>query len=227
MTNEERDILNGAQRKLPDDAHPRDEYCDLSAHDGALFVVGRESSVRALEEALTPATAASSSPRSMTPLSMNPPPKTSTPSVSSATSSSPCACRTAISRCLVEGVERARSSEVNDEDGFFVATVRTSRAAARAHAHRPSSSSPACISCSSSTTSVQQSLNQENANSLRTDEPAKLADVIAANLQLSIEEKQQLLEVFDPRSPPFPHRRYARHRYPRKAQHGPAPSSRA
>ena len=36
---------------------------------------------------------------------------------------------------------------------------------------------------------LQQSLNQENANSLRTDEPAKLADVIAANLQLSIEEE--------------------------------------
>ena len=33
---------------------------------------------------------------------------------------------------------------------------------------------------------------------MRADEPAKLADTIAANLQLSIEEKQQLLEVFDP-----------------------------
>ena len=33
---------------------------------------------------------------------------------------------------------------------------------------------------------------------MRTDEPAKLADVIAANLQLSIEEKQELLDVFDP-----------------------------
>src|SRR5437764_3381557 len=36
------------------------------------------------------------------------------------------------------------------------------------------------------------------AASVRADEPAKLADTIAANLQLSIEEKQQLLEVFDP-----------------------------
>jgi ATP-dependent Lon protease len=34
--------------------------------------------------------------------------------------------------------------------------------------------------------------------SVRMDEPAKLADTIAANLQLSIEEKQELLEVFDP-----------------------------
>jgi ATP-dependent Lon protease len=45
---------------------------------------------------------------------------------------------------------------------------------------------------------LQQSLNQEAAAALRTDEPAKLADVIAANLPLAIEEKQQILEVFDP-----------------------------
>ena len=30
------------------------------------------------------------------------------------------------------------------------------------------------------------------------DEPAKLSDTIAANLQLGIEEKQELLEIFDP-----------------------------
>ena len=45
---------------------------------------------------------------------------------------------------------------------------------------------------------LQQSLNQEATAALRMDEPAKLADVIAANLPLAIEEKQQLLEVFDP-----------------------------
>jgi len=46
---------------------------------------------------------------------------------------------------------------------------------------------------------LQQSLNYETmAASVRSDEAAKLADTIAANLQLSIEEKQQLLEVFDP-----------------------------
>ena len=45
---------------------------------------------------------------------------------------------------------------------------------------------------------LQQSLNQETAAALRTDEPAKLADVIAANMPLTIEEKQQILEVFDP-----------------------------
>ena len=33
---------------------------------------------------------------------------------------------------------------------------------------------------------------------VRNDDPAKLTDTIAANLQLSIEEKQELLEIFDP-----------------------------
>src|ERR1700678_1876241 len=35
-------------------------------------------------------------------------------------------------------------------------------------------------------------------SSVRMEDPAKLTDIIAANLQLSIEEKQELLEIFDP-----------------------------
>ena len=46
---------------------------------------------------------------------------------------------------------------------------------------------------------LQQSLNYETMTAgVRGDEPAKLADSIAANLQLTIDEKQELLEVFDP-----------------------------
>ncbi len=32
----------------------------------------------------------------------------------------------------------------------------------------------------------------------RVDDPAKLSDTIAANLQLPVDEKQDLLETFDP-----------------------------
>ena len=49
MTNDERDILTGAQRKLP--MMPIREMV-IFPHMMAPFVVGRESSVRALEEAL-------------------------------------------------------------------------------------------------------------------------------------------------------------------------------
>ena len=46
---------------------------------------------------------------------------------------------------------------------------------------------------------LQQSLNYETIiASVRMDEPAKLSDTIAANLQLGIEEKQDLLALFDP-----------------------------
>src|SRR6516165_10720162 len=101
-------------------------------------------------------------------------------------------------KVLVEGVERARATEVNDLDGFFVATVRTGptrlemtpqveQLVQRVH------------SLFEQYVKLQQSLNYETmAASVRADEAAKLADTIAANLQLPIEEKQQLLEVFDP-----------------------------
>ncbi len=101
-------------------------------------------------------------------------------------------------KVLVEGVERARATEVNDEDGFFVATVRTGKTRleltpqVEALAQRVHTLFEQYIK-------LQQSLNYETmAATVRMDEPTKLADTIAANLQLSIEEKQQLLEVFDP-----------------------------
>src|SRR5437764_13753195 len=44
-----------------------------------------------------------------------------------------------------------------------------------------------------------QSLNYETMiAAVKMEDPAKLTDTIAANLQLSIEEKQELLEIFDP-----------------------------
>src|SRR5260370_19862725 len=44
-----------------------------------------------------------------------------------------------------------------------------------------------------------QSLNYETMiAAVRMEDPAKLTDTIAANLQLAIEEKQGLLEIFDP-----------------------------
>ncbi len=101
-------------------------------------------------------------------------------------------------KVLVEGIERARATEVNDEDGFFVATVRTGKTRldltpqVEALAQRVHTLFEQYIK-------LQQSLNYETmAASVRMDEPTKLADTIAANLQLSIEEKQELLEVFDP-----------------------------
>src|SRR5467141_3713116 len=63
-------------------------------------------------------------------------------------------------KVLVEGVERARALSIATEEGFFRATVRLLGA--------------------------------------RVDDPARLSDTIAANLQLPVDEKQDLLETVDP-----------------------------
>ena len=101
-------------------------------------------------------------------------------------------------KVLVEGLERAKAVEMNDADGFFVATVRV--------ANRQLEVNPQIEQVMQRVTSLfeqyvklQQSLNYETMiAAVRMDEPAKLSDTIAANLQLSIEEKQELLDIFDP-----------------------------
>ena len=193
MANDDRDLLNGAQRKLP--MMPIREMV-IFPHMMAPFVVGRESSVRALEEALngdrriflaTQHDASVDEPTADDIYTVG--------VIGNIVQS--VRMPDGNIKVLVEGVERARASEVNDDDGFFVATVRTSKAELQAtpqieqlvnRVHQ----------LFEQYNKLQQSLNQESAAAMRTDEPAKLADVIASNLPLSIEEKQQLLEVFDP-----------------------------
>ncbi len=101
-------------------------------------------------------------------------------------------------KVLVEGLERGRALDMTDSDGFFVATVRTGK--------QHFESTPQVEQLAQKVTSLfeqyvklQQSLNLESTMAaLRVDEPAKLADTIAANLQLEIAEKQEILDVFDP-----------------------------
>jgi len=100
-------------------------------------------------------------------------------------------------KVLVEGIERARAVEINDTDGFFVATVKLARPLPEM--------TPQIEQLVQRVTSLfeqyvklQQSLNVETvASSIRTDEPSKLADTIAANLQLEVPDKQELLDIFD------------------------------
>jgi len=152
-------------------------------------------------------------------------------------------------KVLLEGIERARSIEVNLDDGFFVATVQTGstqlemtpeveQTIQRVHTlfeqlvKRQSDNLPPIDEITAAASALtryveaiaggmgwgidrRQELldvlklhlhplpNRETtaANttvSVRMDEPNKLADTIAAQLQLGIAEKQQLLDVFDP-----------------------------
>ncbi len=193
MTNDERDLNTGIQRKLP--MMPIREMV-IFPQMMAPFVVGRESSVRALEEALngdrkiflaTQHDASVDEPTGDDIYKVG----TIGNIVQSVRLSD------GNIRVLVEGVERARATEVNDADGFFVATVRTAKAELQ-HTPQTDQLVARVHQLYEQYSKLQQSLNQEAAATLRTDEPAKLADLIGANLPLSIEEKQQLLEVFDP-----------------------------
>ncbi|MGZ4834858.1 MAG: LON peptidase substrate-binding domain-containing protein, partial [Terriglobales bacterium] len=101
-------------------------------------------------------------------------------------------------KVLVEGIERGKVLQIGEADGYLEATIRTVKYAAEP--------SPALEAAMQRVTSLFeqyvklcQSLNYETMiAAVRMEDPAKLTDTIAANLQLSIEEKQELLEIFDP-----------------------------
>jgi ATP-dependent Lon protease len=194
MTNPTKTPLTGEVRKLP--MMPIRDMV-IFPHMMTPFVVGRESSVRALEEALTgdrKIFLATQHDASVDEPNADDIYETGTIGNIVQSVKMP----DGNIKVLVEGMERARATEVNDVDGFFVATVRTGpthldvtpqveQLMQRVH------------SLFEQYVKLQQSLNYETmAASVRADEASKLADTIAANLQLSIEEKQQLLEVFDP-----------------------------
>ncbi len=101
-------------------------------------------------------------------------------------------------KVLVEGLERGKILQVVDTDGYFEATVRTAK-----YSPDPTPQVEAAMQRVTGLfeqyVKLCQSLNYETMiAAVRNDDPAKLTDTIAANLQLSIEEKQELLEIFDP-----------------------------
>src|SRR6476661_7608419 len=101
-------------------------------------------------------------------------------------------------KVLVEGVERAKVVSITDEEGFFRAVVRTVGYKVEA--------GPQLEALVTRVTGLfeqyvklSQNLNYETMiAAVRVDDPGKLADTVGANLQLTIEEKQELLEIFDP-----------------------------
>ena len=101
-------------------------------------------------------------------------------------------------KVLVEGVERARAISIAAEEGFFRATVRLLGARVE--------DSPQVKQIVEKVTGLyeqfiklSQSLNYDTMiAAARVDDPSRLSDTIAANLQLPVDEKQDLLETVDP-----------------------------
>jgi ATP-dependent Lon protease len=101
-------------------------------------------------------------------------------------------------KVLVEGVERGKILQITDTEGFMQATVRVARYATETNA-QIEAGMQRVTALFEQYVKLCQSLNYETMiAAVRMEDPAKLTDTIAANLQLSIEEKQALLEIFDP-----------------------------
>ncbi|MBN8733056.1 MAG: endopeptidase La [Acidobacteria bacterium] len=161
------------------------------------FVVGRESSVRALEEALAGdkkiflATQHDASIDEPTPEEIF-----QVGTVASIVQS--LKLNDGNIKVLVEGVERGKIVSITDDEGYYKVVVRTASYKADA--------GPQLDALVSRVTTLfeqyvklSQNLNYETMlAAIRPDDPGKLADTVGANLQLTIEEKQELLEIFDP-----------------------------
>ena len=161
------------------------------------FVVGRESSIRALEEALAADKKiflATQHDASVDDPKINEVYQVGTISNIIQSVKLP----DGNTKVLVEGVERGKIIKSTNEEGFFKVTVRT------ADFRIPST--PSLEQLTQRVTSLfeqyvklNQSLNYETMiAAVRVDEVGKFTDTVAANLNLSIEEKQELLEIFDP-----------------------------
>src|SRR5689334_18829158 len=101
-------------------------------------------------------------------------------------------------KVLVEGIERGKILNIDTVEGYMQAAVRTQK-------YTPPAAGVLDAAMQRVTTlfeqyvKLAQSLNYETMlGAVKMEDPSKLTDTIAANLQLSIEEKQELLEIFDP-----------------------------
>jgi ATP-dependent Lon protease len=161
------------------------------------FVVGRESSVRALEEALagdkkiflaTQHDASIDEPRPDEIFSVG----TVANIVQSLKQSD------GNVKVLVEGVERGKILSVSEDEGYFRATVKTFNFKIEAGAQLDALTSRV-TGLFEQYAKLSQNVNYDTiVAAIRGDDPGKLADTVGANLQLAIEEKQELLEIFDP-----------------------------
>ena len=161
------------------------------------FLVGRESSVRALEEALagdkkiflaTQHDASVDEPRPDEIFSVG--------TIANIVQSLKQADGNL--KVLVEGVERGKIIAISDDEGYFKATVKTFSYKVE--------SGPQLDALTSRVTGLfeqyvklSQNVNYDTmVAAIRGDDPGKLADTVGANMQLATEEKQDLLEIFDP-----------------------------
>src|SRR5882724_10339610 len=101
-------------------------------------------------------------------------------------------------KVLVEGVERGKVLSVSEDEGYFKATVKTFQFKVEQGTQLDALTSRV-TNLFEQYAKISQNVNYDTiVAAIRGDDPGKLADTVGANLQLAIEEKQELLEIFDP-----------------------------
>jgi len=194
MFNREKDKERNDTRRLP--MMPIRDVV-IFPHMMTPFIVGRESSVRALEEAL--ATEKKIFLATQHDASVDDPKPNQIHQVGTiANLVQSVKLPDGNIRVLVEGLERARVVKVETTEGFFRATLRLMPPPAT-----PSQGLDTAVQKVTQLfdqyVKMSQNLNHDTMiNAVRGDDPSKLSDTIAANLSLTVEEKQELLEMVDP-----------------------------
>jgi len=101
-------------------------------------------------------------------------------------------------KVLVEGTERAKIVQITSEEGYFRASIRLVPVKTEPSPQLEQASSRA-TNLFEQYVKLSQSLNYDTMTAaVRVEDPSKLSDAIAANLQITVEEKQELLELFEP-----------------------------
>jgi ATP-dependent Lon protease len=100
-------------------------------------------------------------------------------------------------KVLVEGVERAKAVQIYDEDRYLKAVLRQTTTGASQVANETLITK--VTSLFEQYVKLSQNLNYDTMlSAVRVEDASRLSDTIAANLAVSIEEKQELLEIFSP-----------------------------
>jgi ATP-dependent Lon protease len=101
-------------------------------------------------------------------------------------------------RVLVEGSERAKVLQITNEEGFLRVNIRLLPGKLEP-SPQVEQSVTRVTTLFEQYVKLSQSLNYDTViSAVRADDPVRLSDSVASNLQISVEEKQELLEIVDP-----------------------------
>jgi len=161
------------------------------------FVIGRESSVNALEAALRGDKRIFLATQHDATID-NPKPAEIFPIGTIATIVQSLKLPDGNTKVLVEGIERARILQMSDEDGYIQATLRLSPFRSQSFTGYDTLAARLTQQFEQYIKLTQNSNAEQLLTAIRVDEIGRLADIICANIVLTIEEKQELVEIFNP-----------------------------